>query len=178
MDPVRAVAHHPKALRATLVHESLVGGWRELDPGLKHLAEMVTASRIGCSWCMDFGYWLSEDLGLPMEKIKYVPAWREHRERFTELELLVMEFAEAMTETEPAVTDAMTQELIAHLGEPAFVELTAMVSLENYRSRINAALGLTGQGFSDRCAVQPVQPEQAGQSEQSEQSASKGAAAS
>lgn len=158
MDPVRAVAHHPKVLRATLVHESLVQGWRELDPGLKHLAEMVTATRIGCSWCVDFGYWLSEDLGLPMEKIRYVPAWREHRERFTELELLVMEFAEAMTQTEPAVTDTAARELIDRLGEPAFVELTAMVSLENYRSRINAALGLTGQGFSDRCAVQPVRP--------------------
>lgn len=156
MDPLRAVAHNPRVLRAGAFYEARIARWRDLDPGLKHLAEMVSASRIGCSWCVDFGYWLAEDLGLPTEKIRYVPAWREHRERFGELELLVMEFAEAMTETEPTVTDEMTEELIGRLGERAFVELTAVVAVENHRSRINAALGLVGQGFSDRCAVQPV----------------------
>ncbi|NLU74748.1 carboxymuconolactone decarboxylase family protein [Streptomyces sp. HNM0575] len=158
MDPLRAAGHNPKVLGAVSLYESRVAKWRALDPGLKHIAELVTASRIGCSWCVDFGYWLADDLGMPMEKIRYVPAWREHRERFTELELLVMEFAEAMTETEPAVTDGMTRELIGRLGEPAFVELTAIVAVENHRSRINAALGLVGQGFSDQCAVRPVEP--------------------
>jgi alkylhydroperoxidase family enzyme len=158
MDPLKATGHNPKVLGAVALYESRVAKWRALDPGLKHLAEMVTAARIGCSWCVDFGYWLAEDLGMPMEKIRYVPAWREHRERFGELELLVMEFAEAMTETEPTVTDAMTEELIGRLGERAFVELTAIVAVENHRSRINAALGLVGQGFSEQCAVQPVQP--------------------
>jgi alkylhydroperoxidase family enzyme len=156
MDPLRASGHNPKVLSAVALYESRIAKWRDLDPGLKHLAEMVTAARIGCSWCVDFGYWLADDLGMPMEKIQYVPAWREHREHFTELELLVMEFAEAMTETEPAVTDAMAEELIGRLGERAFIELTAMVAVENHRSRINAALGLVGQGFSDRCAVRPV----------------------
>lgn len=162
MDPLRAAAHNPRVLRATALYEARIAKWRDLDPGLKHIAEMVSASRIGCSWCMDFGYWLAEDLNMPMEKIRYVPAWREHRERFTELELLVMEFAEAMTETEPTVTDEMAEALVGRLGERAFVELTAMVAVENHRSRINAALGLAGQGFSDQCAVQPVQKGQAG----------------
>ncbi|SCK22554.1 carboxymuconolactone decarboxylase family protein [Streptomyces sp. WMMB 322] len=162
MDPLRAAGHNPRVLGAVALYESRVAKWRDLDPGLKHLAEMVSASRIGCTWCMDFGYWLADDLGLPMEKIRYVPAWRENRERFGELELLVMEFAEAMTETEPAVTDAMTEELIGRLGEKAFVELAAIVAVENHRSRMNAALGLVGQGFSDRCAVQPVQKGAAG----------------
>lgn len=162
MDPLRATGHNPRVLRAIAFYESRIEKWCDLDPVLKHLAEMVTASRIGCAWCMDFGYWLADDLGMRMEKIQYVPAWREHRERFTELELLVMEFAEAMTETEPAVTDAMAQELIGRLGEKAFVELTAIVAVENHRSRINAALGLVGQGFSDQCAVQPVRKGAAG----------------
>jgi alkylhydroperoxidase family enzyme len=162
MDPLRATGHNPRVVRAIAFYESRIEKWHDLDPVLSHLAQMVTASRIGCAWCMDFGYWLADDLGLQMEKIQYVPAWREHRERFTELELLVMEFAEAMTETEPAVTDAMAQELIGRLGEKAFVELTAIVAVENHRSRINAALGLVGQGFSDRCAVQPVRKGAAG----------------
>ena len=33
------------------------------------------------------------------------------------------------------------------------VELTAIVAVENLRSRINAALGLTAQGFRDQCEI-------------------------
>lgn len=161
LDPLLATGHNPRVLRAGAFYEQRIARWRDLDPGLKHLAEMVSAARIGCSWCVDFGYWLADDLGLPMEKIRYVPVWRDHRERFSETELRVMEFAEAMTETEPSVTDEMAEELIRTLGERAFVELTAIVAVENHRSRINAALGLVGQGFSDRCAVAPHRPEAA-----------------
>ncbi|MGH3309685.1 MAG: carboxymuconolactone decarboxylase family protein [Streptomyces sp.] len=153
LDPVLAMGHNPAVLSAGARYEQRIAKWRDLDPGLKHLAEMVSAARIGCSWCVDFGHWLAEDLGMPMEKVQYVPAWREHRERFGEVELLVMEFAEAMTETEPTVTDGMAERLITELGERAFIELTAIVAVENHRSRINAALGLVGQGFSDQCAV-------------------------
>jgi hypothetical protein len=43
------------------------------------------------------------------------------------------------------------------LGEAAFVELTTMVAVENTRSRTNSALGLTSQGFKDRCeAERPI----------------------
>lgn len=161
LDPLLATGHNPRVMRAVASYEQRVARWRDLDPGLKHLAEMVSAARIGCSWCIDFGYWLADDLGLPMEKIRYVPVWREHRERFTGTELRVMEFAEAMTETEPTVTDEMTEELIRTLGEPAFVELTAIIAVENHRSRVNAALGLVGQGFSDRCEVAPLRGEAA-----------------
>ncbi|MGW8380509.1 carboxymuconolactone decarboxylase family protein [Streptomyces sp. ODS28] len=153
LEPLRATAHNMPVLMATARFEQRVAKWKALDPGLKHLAEMVTAVRIGCSWCVDFGHWLAEEHGLPMEKIQYVPEWREHRELFTLTELRVMEFAKAMTETEPAVTDELAEPLVRELGERAFVELVAMIAVENQRSRTNAALGMTGQGFSDRCEV-------------------------
>lgn len=153
LDPVAAVGHHPRVLLDGGRYEQRLTKWKELDAGLKHLAVMVSAARIGCSWCVDFGHWEASEQGLPMDKIQYVPQWREHRELFTELELLVMEFSEAMTETEPTVTDELAGDLLRRLGEPAFVELVAMVAVENQRSRINAALGLVGQGFSDQCAV-------------------------
>jgi hypothetical protein len=40
-----------------------------------------------------------------------------------------------------------------HLSEAELVELTAIVAVENLRSRINSALGLTAQGFKDRCEI-------------------------
>jgi alkylhydroperoxidase family enzyme len=60
-----------------------------------------------------------------------------------------------MTATPPTVTDDLAEDLASRLGEPAFVELTMMVALENLRSRVNSAAGLTSQGFSDACAVRP-----------------------
>ncbi|WP_354641261.1 carboxymuconolactone decarboxylase family protein [Kitasatospora camelliae] len=153
LDPGLALGHNSRVLMSFVRHERTVAGWNRLDPGLKHLAVMVSAARINCSWCMDFGQWAAGELGLPLERTALVPQWREHRAEFTEVEQLVMEYAEAMTETEPCVTDELAAALVARLGEPAFVELTAMVALENYRSRINSALGLTSQGFSDSCEI-------------------------
>jgi alkylhydroperoxidase family enzyme len=156
LDPALAYGHHTKILLSYLRFEQKVAKWDALDAGLKHLAETVAAARIGCGWCMDFGYWVADDLGLPLDKIAKVPSWREHPEAFTELEQQVMEYAEAMTATPPTVTDEQSARLREELGEPALVELTTMVAVENLRSRVNSAFGLTGQGFADRCEIRPV----------------------
>lgn len=153
LDPGQAYGHNARVLFSYARLEQRAAKWNKLEAGLKHLAVMSCAARINCSWCMDFGYWEGHRLGLSPEKIERVPRWREFREVFTELELLVMEYAEAMTETEPAVTDEMAAGLVERLGEAAFVELTAVVALENWRSRVNSAFGLTGQGFSEACRV-------------------------
>ncbi|MGW4381269.1 carboxymuconolactone decarboxylase family protein [Kitasatospora sp. NPDC004531] len=155
LDPTRALAHHTKVLMDTSRFELRLAKWDKLDPALKLLAVMASAHLIGCTWCTDFGYWEAHQHGLPAEKIRAVPTWREHRELFGELELDVLEYAEAMTETRPTVTDELAARLLRTLGEAAFVELTAMIAVENLRSRVNSAFGLVGQGFSDRCAVPP-----------------------
>jgi AhpD family alkylhydroperoxidase len=154
-DPVRALGHNTRVLRAELRFERSVAKFSTLDPVLSELAVLASAARIGCSWCMDFGYWEGHRLGISPEKLRAVPFWREHMELFSELELAVLEYAEAMTETtaetEPAVSDELVTMLLTRLGEPAFVELTVMVGIENLRSRVNSALGLRSQGFADRC---------------------------
>lgn len=160
LEPGLALGHNTKVLRSYFRFEMGVGKWNALDPALKHLAVMVSSAGVGCSWCVDFGHWEAERLGLPAEKIRKVLAWREHPAAFSELERDVLAYAEAMTVTPPEVTDELTARLLAALGEQALVELTAMVGLENFRSRMNKALGLTSQGFSDACAVRP--PENAG----------------
>jgi alkylhydroperoxidase family enzyme len=64
-----------------------------------------------------------------------------------------MAYAEAMTTTPLEVTDEMVAGLLQHLDEAQLVELTMMISVENSRSRFNSALGLTSQGFKDRCEI-------------------------
>lgn len=150
LDPGKALAHNPRVLWGDLRFEQSVAKWNKLDSDLKALAVMASAASIGCSWCMDFGFWENAERGMDRRKLHEVPEWRDS-EVYTPLERDVMEYAEAMTATPPAVTDDLAARLRARLGEPAFVELTAMVAVENLRSRINAALGLTSQGFKDSC---------------------------
>jgi AhpD family alkylhydroperoxidase len=155
-DPARALAHNPRVLSAELRFERAVAKFSKLDPVLKELAVLAAAARIGCSWCLDFGYWEGHKLGIAPEKLRAVPFWRKHAELFSELELAVMGYAEAMCETEPAVSDELAAMLLDRLGEPAFVELTVMVGIENLRSRVNSALGLHSQGFAGRCEIPAV----------------------
>jgi alkylhydroperoxidase family enzyme len=61
-----------------------------------------------------------------------------------------------MTATPPEVTDEQVERLRADLTDEQLVELTSVISLENYRSRTNAALGLTSQGFKETCELRPV----------------------
>lgn len=151
-DPARALWHHPRVLLTDLVFEGLLSRWSALDPHLKTYAVLASAGRIGCSWCLDFGYHGAQVAGLDLAKVSQVPRWRDS-EVFTALERDVMNYAEAMTADPPEVTDEQVHRLEAALGPTALVELTMMVGVENLRSRVNAALGLSSQGFSDRCPV-------------------------
>jgi alkylhydroperoxidase family enzyme len=151
LDPGAAIAHNMAVGRSYALFELGVERWRALDRGLKDLAVMAAAASIGCAWCMDFGYWeATVNHEVPAEKIRAVPGWRDS-DVFTGLERLVLEYAEAMTDTPPSVTDEMVERLRAQLSDAQLVELTAIVAVENLRSRINSALGLTAQGFKDRC---------------------------
>jgi len=67
---------------------------------------------------------------------------------------LVLEFAEGLTETPPTVDDELVRKLRSHFDEAQFVELTAIICLENLRSRRNVAFGVTSQGFKARCDIQ------------------------
>jgi alkylhydroperoxidase family enzyme len=152
LDPTAAMGHHPQVLMANLRHERAIQQWDRLDPTLKALAVMSSAVTIGCSWCVDFGYWISTEDGVDPAKLRAVPQWRDS-DVFTDAERRVLAYAEAMSATPPTVTDEMVAGLRRDLDDAALVELTMMVAVENVRSRFNSAFGLTSQGFRDRCEV-------------------------
>src|SRR4051812_37735138 len=54
-----AMAANRKVLFATLGFERRVAGFDRLDPGLGKLAVMAVAQQVGCSWCVDFGYFMA-----------------------------------------------------------------------------------------------------------------------
>jgi AhpD family alkylhydroperoxidase len=152
LDPGAAMAHHPQVLRGYLRFEQSVARWHQLDPTLAAIAQLAAAARIGCSWCIDFGSWESTRRGVEPAKLREVPRWRDSG-AYTHLERRVLEYAEAMCAEPVAVTDELVAALREDLSEAQLVELTMLVAVENTRSRFNAALGLTSQGFSERCEI-------------------------
>jgi alkylhydroperoxidase family enzyme len=154
-DPGKVALHNRRVLTSMLLTEGSAARWNTLDPTQKALTVMVVSARIGCSWCMDFGYWEFHHQGVDPVKLRDVPRWRDS-DVYTDLERAVMDYAEAMTATPPEVTDEQVERLQQDLTDAQLVELTAMASLENYRSRINAALGLTSQGFKEYCELRPA----------------------
>jgi alkylhydroperoxidase family enzyme len=144
--------HHRQVLRAVFSFEGKVSKWDRLDANLKSYAQLASAGVIGCSWCLDFGYFMAHNDGLDLAKVREVPRWRES-DVFTPLERDVLAYAEAMSVTPLTVTDEMVSGLVDRLGAAAVVELTQMVALENMRSRFNSAAGLQSQGYSDVCEL-------------------------
>ena len=111
---------------------------------------MAAASLVGCSFCLDLGYFQAHNEGLDEAKAREVPRWRES-DVFTPLERDVMEYAEAMTQTPPTVTDELSARLLDQLGAPALVELTAFIAAgEHGQPRTNVALGIESQGSRRR----------------------------
>jgi alkylhydroperoxidase family enzyme len=84
-------------------------------------------------------------------KLAEVASWRESR-LFTEAERAALDYAERMTITGRTVDDAFFAELKRHYSEAEIVELTAAIALENFRSKLNPALGVEAQGF---CVLSP-----------------------
>jgi alkylhydroperoxidase family enzyme len=84
-------------------------------------------------------------------KLAEVASWRESR-LFTEAERVALDYAERMTITGRVIDDAFFARLKRHYSDAEIVELTAAIALENFRSKLNPALGVEAQGF---CMVPP-----------------------
>jgi alkylhydroperoxidase family enzyme len=135
--------------------------WKACDASLKSFAHMAVASMVGCSFCLDLGYFQAHNDKLDLDKAREVPRWRES-DVFTPLERDVMEYAEAMTVTPTAVTDELSARLLEALGPEALVELTGFIAFANLAGRTNTALGIESQGFSASCGLRPLaQPSRA-----------------
>jgi alkylhydroperoxidase family enzyme len=125
---------------------------KALDPELRWLAIQRVSSSIGCSWCVDYGFYLGHQAGVDPAKVLDVSTWRDSTV-YDETERLVLEYAESASATPAMVDPQVVEKLTDRLGEKAMVELAAWVALEHFRSRFNAGLGLRSQGFSESCEV-------------------------
>jgi len=154
-EPVEVAWHNRKVLNLSFSLARKVQKWDKCDENLKSFAHMAVASLVGCSFCLDLGYFNAHNAGLDVTKAREVPRWRES-DVFTPLERDVMAYAEAMTQTPPTVTDELSARLLAALGPAALVELTVFIALANLMTRSNTAFGIESQEFSAACGLKPL----------------------
>ena len=151
-EPVEVTWHNPSVAQAALEFGAKIAAWDTADESLKTFAHMAVAAQVGCGWCLDINYFQAQNHNLDLVKASQVPRWRDS-DLFTPLERDVLEYAEAMTNTPPTVTDELSARLLEQLGPAALVELTACIAFANLTTRSNTALGITSQGFSDACEI-------------------------
>jgi alkylhydroperoxidase family enzyme len=154
-EPIEVAWHNRKVLNFSFSVGRKAQKWDQCDENLKSFAHMAVASLVGCSFCLDLGYFMAHNEGLDLVKAREVPRWRQS-EVFTPLERDAMEYAEAMTQTTMAVTDELSARLLKALGPAAMVELTAYIALANFVTRFNSACGIKSQGFAAACGLQPL----------------------
>ena len=153
VEPAAAASHHSGVLVAMGCLETAAQlGWKKLDPTLRWLAVQTTASRIGCSWCIDYGYYEGITSGMDPAKVRAASKWREA-------------ISSTTASGRSSSTPRWRPEPVGGLGgargprqaSPQRSGVRGVGGLgrpENFRSRFNAGLGLRSQGFSDRCDVE------------------------
>jgi alkylhydroperoxidase family enzyme len=147
--------HNPRVLSSMAGVGAKIKKWDACDEQLKSFAHMAVAAQVGCTWCLDYNYFEAHNNHLDMDKAREIPRWRESA-AFSTLEREVLAYAEAMTVTEPTVTDEMVASLRAQLGEAALIELTAVIAFANFTTRPNVALGIESDGFAAACGLEPL----------------------
>jgi alkylhydroperoxidase family enzyme len=138
--PLEVGWHNPPVMEAALELGMKADTWSAVDASLKSFAHMAVAAYVGCSWCLDIGYFTALNQDLDPAVASQVPRWRES-DAFSPLERDVMEYAEAMSSTPLTVTDELSARLLDALGEAGLIELTAYVAFSNFSTRNNVALG-------------------------------------
>jgi AhpD family alkylhydroperoxidase len=154
-EPFTVAAHHPRLLVANGVHEMLLErGSKKLPANVRELAVFWTARTVGCSWCVDFGAMLQRLDGLDVERLKEIDDYATSPQ-YNDDERAAIAYADAMSTDPHTITDEQVDDLRRRFGDDGVVELTYQIGVENMRSRMYSALGITEQGFNsgDACRV-------------------------
>jgi alkylhydroperoxidase family enzyme len=68
---------------------------------------------------------------------------------FSDVERLVLEYADHITQTPVEIPDALFARLRERFNPAQLVELTANLAWENYRARYNHAFGIESENFTE-----------------------------
>ena len=162
MESGRVYARHPRLMLAYMRFNRAVECGKRVPKRLMELGVLRAATMVGCEFCMDIGSELARRSGLTDEQLLALPDAHDSG-LFSEDELLVIDLATGMTRTPGRVEDELMDRLTSRFGAKGALELIHMIAWENARARINVALDIAPEGFSEgkACAV-PAPAEVAG----------------
>jgi alkylhydroperoxidase family enzyme len=103
---------------------------------------------------VDINSAVGRDAGISDEQLQDIAVF-ESSPHFDQRDKLVLRFAEGMTRTPAAVSDAVFDQLASLFNPEQIVELTAAVALENFRARFNCAFKLESDNL---CTLPPDHP--------------------
>jgi alkylhydroperoxidase family enzyme len=72
-DSLGVMWHHRRVLTTLGAMGGKTQKWNACDPGLKSIAHMAVAAKVGCSFCLDFGYFQAHNERLDLDKAREVP---------------------------------------------------------------------------------------------------------
>lgn len=117
-----------------------------ISPAIRSLVTVRVSQINWCRFCVDINSATLAKRSGSMDKVEAVEHWRES-DLFDEKEKAVLEYAEAMTDSNFQVTDAMIDQLKQFFDEEGIVELTGLIAFQNLSSKFNSALDVPAQGF-------------------------------
>lgn len=148
LEPLEVYARLPGLFRGYAKLEQATGRLHRLPKRLHALAELKAATLIHCEYCIDMGSAIARQWGISDEELLDLPRYRTSP-LFSELDRLVLDYAERMTRTPVEVPEDCFDRLRQHLDDDQIVELTHHIAVENLRGRFNLALGIGAAGFSE-----------------------------
>jgi alkylhydroperoxidase family enzyme len=148
VDPIAVYAHAPGLLIGYGMFEQATSRLHNVDERLKVLAETKAAAVVNCEFCCDIASSIAREAGVTEAELLALPRYRDS-DQFSELEMLVLDYATAMSRTPTTVTDELFAQMREHFDERQLVELTNVIALENMRARFNSAFDMTVAGFSE-----------------------------
>jgi AhpD family alkylhydroperoxidase len=125
-----------------------------LEPALRSLLTVRVSQLNHCRFCIDISAATLLKHGVAEDKLWALEDWRGSG-LFDERERVALEYAEAMTLSDPDVDDELMARLKRQFDDDAVVELSALIAFQNMSSKFNAALAVPPQGF---CRVSLAPP--------------------
>jgi 4-carboxymuconolactone decarboxylase len=150
----RVYAQHPRMMVGFMRHNRAAEHTPRVPKALAELAVLRTATMVGCEFCIDISSELARRAGLSDEQM--LSLHDAHASGlFDADQLLVIDLATGVTSTPAKVDEELIERVKARLGVKGTMELVRLIAWENSRARMNVALGLTADGFSDgkTCAL-------------------------
>jgi AhpD family alkylhydroperoxidase len=154
LESARVFAQHPRLMVGYMRFNRAAERTPHVPKLLAELAVMRAATMVGCEFCIDISSEFARRAGLSEDQVRALHDAHASG-LFDEDELLVIDLATGMTGTPGLVDDELMGRVKARFGIKGTMELTQLIAWENARARMNIALDIGAEGFSEgkSCAL-------------------------